>query len=237
VLPVKAGAHAVVWDLTWPGPLMAADQVLWGYTGGIRVVPGTYEVRLVSVVATQSHRFSVKADPRLTDVTPADYVAQFETARQLRDTLESLNRALETMRGVRAQAKASLEQATKAGVASELAPLAAALNARLDSLEQLMTEPRIKVTYDVLRFGGRLDNQLAETYGNVTGTNGYIHGGPEGRPTAGATLRSGELIGQWTPMAQRLESVLSTDVAAFNAKVSALGVAPIVIPRKPKPIA
>ncbi len=237
VLPVKAGAHAVVWDLTWPGPLMAADQVLWGYTGGIRAVPGVYEVRLLGAGAAQSHRFTVKPDPRLTDVTQADYVAQFETARQLRDTLESLNRALETMRGVRAQAKASLEQATKAGVAAELAPLASALDARLDSLEQLMTEPRIKVTYDVLRFGGRLDNQLAETYGNVTGTNGYIHGGPEGRPTAGATLRTGELVGQWTPMAQRLESVLNTDVSAFNAKVSALGVAPIVLPRKPKPIA
>jgi hypothetical protein len=100
----------------------------------------------------------------------------------------------------------------------------------------MMTEPRIKVGYDVLRFGGRLDNQLAETYGNVTGTHGYIHGGPDGRPTAGATQRSGELVSQWNPLARRLEEVLSRDVAAFNSKVSSLGVAPIVVPRK-KPIA
>jgi photosystem II stability/assembly factor-like uncharacterized protein len=236
-LPFKPGAHAIVWDLTWPGPLMAPDQVLWGYTGGIRVVPGEYEVRLMAGNVSQAHRFSVKADPRLTDVSAADYVAQFETARTLRDTLESLNRSLETLRGVRTQAKSSVEQATKAGVASELAPLAASLDATLDSLERMMTEPRIKVTYDVLRFGGRLDNQLAETYGNVTGTNGYIHGGPEGRPTSGATLRTGELIGQWTPLAQRLDAVLARDVAAFNSKVSSLGVAPIVIPKRIKPIA
>ena len=236
VLPVKAGAHVVSWDLTWPGPLMAADQLLWGYTGGIRVVPGEYEARLVAGSVMQAHRFSVRPDPRLTDVSAADYVAQFETARLLRDTLESLNRSLETMRGVRAQAKASLEQATKAGVAAELAPIAASLDATLDSLERMMTEPRIKVGYDVLRFGGRLDNQLAETYGNVTGTNGYIHGGPEGRPTEGAVQRSGELVNQWNPLVKRLEEVLSRDVAAFNAKVSSLGVAPIVLPRK-KPIA
>jgi len=236
VLPVKAGAHAVSWDLTWPGPLMAPDQLLWGYTGGIRVVPGDYEVRLMAGNVTQSHRFTVLPDPRLTDVTPADYVAQFETARVLRDTLESLNRSLETVRGVRTQAKASLDQATKAGVAGELAPLATTLQATLDSLENMMTEPRIKVGYDVLRFGGRLDNQLAETYGNVTGTNGYIHGGPEGRPTSGAIERSGDLVGQWNPLVKRLEQVLTRDVAAFNAKVTALGVAPIVIPRK-KPIA
>jgi hypothetical protein len=236
VLPVKAGAHVVSWDLTWPGPLMADDQLLWGYTGGIRVVPGDYEARLIAGATTQSHRVKVLPDPRLTDVTTADYVAQFETARVLRDTLESLNRSLETIRGIRAQAKASLEQATKAGVATELSPLATALASRLDSLEQMMTEPRIKVGYDVLRFGGRLDNQLAETYGNVTGTHGYIHGGPDGRPTAGATQRSGELVSQWNPLARRLEEVLSRDVAAFNSKVSSLGVAPIVVPRK-KPIA
>jgi photosystem II stability/assembly factor-like uncharacterized protein len=236
VLPVKAGAHVVSWDLTWPGPLMADEQLLWGYTGGIRVVPGDFEARLIAGSVTQSHRFKVLPDPRLTDVTAADYVAQFETARVLRDTLESLNRSLETIRGIRAQARSSLDQATKAGVASDLAPLAASLTSRLDSLEQMMTEPRIKVGYDVLRFGGRLDNQLAETYGNVTGTHGYIHGGPDGRPTAGATQRSGELVSQWNPLARRLEEVLSRDVAAFNAKVSSLGVAPIVVPRK-KPIA
>lgn len=236
VLPVKAGAHAVSWDLTWPGPLMASDQLLWGYTGGIRVVPGDYEARLIAGGVTQAHPFKVLPDPRLTDVTAADYTAQFETARLLRDTLESLNRSLETMRGVRVQAKASLEQAGKAGVAAELAPIASQLDATLDSLERLMTEPRIKVGYDVLRFGGRLDNQLAETYGNVTGTNGYIHGGPEGRPTAGATQRAGELVSQWNPMVKRLEEVLNRDVSAFNAKVQSLGLAPIVLPKK-KPIA
>jgi photosystem II stability/assembly factor-like uncharacterized protein len=235
-LPVKAGAHLVVWDLTWPGPQLAPDQVLWGYTGGIRVVPGEYEVRLIAGSVTQAHRFRVQPDPRLTDVSAADYVTQFEAARVLRDTLESLNRSLELMRGVRAQAKASVEQATKAGVAAELTPLARSLDTTLDSLERLMSDPRIKVGYDVLRFGGRLDNQLAEAYGNVTGTNGYIHGGPEGRPTAGAVERTGELIQQWGPMVRRLEQVLTTDVAAFNAKVNALGVAPIVVPRRSKPI-
>ena len=135
------------------------------------------------------------------------------------------------------QAKASVDQASKAGVATELAPLASALDAAIDSLERVMTEPRIKVAYDVLRFGGRLDNQLAEAYGNVTGTNGYIHGGPEGRPTAGAVQRTGELVSQWVPIARRLDDVLNREVAAFNAKVQSLGVAPIVVPKRVKPIA
>jgi hypothetical protein len=36
---------------------------------------------------------------------------------------------------------------------------------------------------------------------------------------------------------RRLADVLAKDVAAFNATVSALGVAPIVVVRKGKPIA
>jgi hypothetical protein len=48
--------------------------------------------------------------------------------------------------------------------------------------------------------------------------------------------RAGELAQQWVPMAARLETVLTRDVAAFNAKVQALGVAPIVVPRRGRPI-
>jgi photosystem II stability/assembly factor-like uncharacterized protein len=235
-LPVKAGAHAVNWDLTWPGPRLAAEQLLWGYVGGIRAVPGEYEVRLLAGAVTQSHRFRVLPDPRLTDVSQTDYVAQFSAARQLRDTLDVLARSLDALRSVRTQLTASLDQAAKAGVTSELTGVSTALTARLDSLERVITDPRIKVGYDVLRFGGQLDNQLAEVYGNVAGTNGYIHGGPEGRPTAASLQRTGELVRQWVPISQRLSDVLTRDVPAYNSKVSALGVAPIVVPLKPKPI-
>jgi photosystem II stability/assembly factor-like uncharacterized protein len=235
-LPMTPGAHAVVWDLTWPGPRLAADQLLWGYTGGIRTVPGEFEVRLIAGAQTQAHRFSVLPDPRLTDVTTADYVAQFTAARQLRDTLDVLARSLDALRSVRTQLTASLEQAARAGVTAEVQTLAGTLTARLDSLERVITDPRIKVGYDVLRFGGQLDNQLAEAYGNVAGTNGYIHGGPEGRPTAGALQRTGELVQQWVPVSQRLSDVLNKDVPAYNSKVTALGVAPIVVPLKPRPI-
>ncbi|MCU0627044.1 MAG: hypothetical protein MUF21_11255 [Gemmatimonadaceae bacterium] len=236
-LPVKAGAHRVTWDLTWPGPRAAPEQVLWGYSGGIPVVPGEYTVSLQAGAITQSHRFRVLPDPRLPEVTVADYAAQLAAARVLRDTLESLNRAVETIRAVRTQVKATVAQAKEAGVDAQLAPLSATLEAQLDSLENRMTDPRIKVAYDILRFGGRLDNQIAEAYGQVTGDNGYIHGAGIGRPPTGALTRTQELVQQWAPLSQRLDRVLADDVAAFNRKVGELGVAPIVVRKRVKPIA
>jgi hypothetical protein len=49
--------------------------------------------------------------------------------------------------------------------------------------------------------------------------------------------RTGELVGQWVPVARRVDDVLSREVAAFNSKVQSLGVAPIVVPKRGKPIA
>lgn len=236
-LPRAPGAHRVVWDLTWPGPRLAPEQLLWGYAGGMPVVPGEYEVRLEAGSVRQSHRFRVLADPRLPEVTTADYEAQLAAASVLRDTLESLARSVEAIRGVKSQVEASLAQAKRAGVESELAPLARSLQATLDSIETRMTDPRIKVGYDVLRFGGQLDNQIAEAYGQATGPNGYIHGAGIGRPTRGVTERTGELVRQYDGLARRLDQVLERDVAAFNATVGRLGVAPIVVPRRGKPIA
>jgi hypothetical protein len=107
--------------------------------------------------------------------------------------------------------------------------------AKGDSLEARLTDPRHKVGYDILRFGGQLDNQLNELYGNLTGTGGYINGGADAAPTMGAMERTTELTRQWVAISADVRRFLSTDVAAFNAAMAKLGLAPVVVPRKPVP--
>jgi hypothetical protein len=82
---------------------------------------------------------------------------------------------------------------------------------------------------DPIRFGGKLDNQYAELYGNLTGTNGYIAGGPEGRPTRGAVQRAQELNGQWTSVHQRLLRILDAEVQALNAAATRAGIPAIAV--------
>jgi hypothetical protein len=87
------------------------------------------------------------------------------------------------------------------------------------------------VGYDILRFGGRLDNQLNELYGNLTGTGGYINGGADAAPTMGALERTATLTQEWNAIAAELRTYLEKDVSAFNAAIAKLGLAPVVVPR------
>jgi hypothetical protein len=87
------------------------------------------------------------------------------------------------------------------------------------------------VGYDILRFGGRLDNQLSELFGNLTGTGGYINGGTDGAPTKGQLERATDLTREWNTVAADVRVFLDRDVEAFNAAVRKLGLSPVTVPR------
>ena len=121
--------------------------------------------------------------------------------------------------------------ALAAGTTAVAGP-ADSLVARGDALEGRLTDPRHQVGYDILRFGGRLDNQLSELYGNLTGTGGYINGGTDAAPTAGQLERAADLTREWNAVAADVRTFLERDVAAFNAAVGKLGLPPVTVPRK-----
>jgi photosystem II stability/assembly factor-like uncharacterized protein len=233
-LPVGPGAHRIAWDLTYDPPTPAKGQLLWGYGGGVKAPPGSYVVRLAMGAASQTHPLTVRADPRLT-TTAAEYQSQFRAAVAVRDTMTAVNAAIATLRSVREQARASLAQAERAGAREAVQGRADTLVAKGDSLEGRLTDPRHKVGYDILRFGGRLDNQLNELYSNLTGTGGYINGGADAAPTMGALERTAELTRQWITISDAVRTFLSKDVAEFNAAMAKLGLSPVVVPRKPVP--
>jgi hypothetical protein len=232
-IPAAAGMHRVVWDVTYPGPTPVKGVVLWGYSEGVKAPPGTYRVRLTANGATQTREFRVRPDPRLTGVTEADYVAQFRAASAVRDTMNAIAQAIETVRAARDQSARVAELAARTDRAAEIRAAADSLARRLGAVETELTQTRSQSGQDPIRFAGRLDNQYAELYGNLTGVHGYISGGPEGRPTAGALERLRDLDRLWTPVATRLREILERDVPAFNALVTGAGVTPILLPPRP----
>ncbi len=240
-LPTGPGAHRVAWDITYEPPAPAKGQLLWGYAGGVKAPPGTYTA-VLAVSATPSsaslptapsptHTFTVRGDPRL-PTTAADYQTQFRTAMALRDTMSVVNDAIATLRSVRDQVRASVSQADRSGSADAVKGSADTLVAKGDAIEGRLTDPRHKVGYDILRFGGQLDNQLNELYGNLTGTGGYINGGADAAPTMGQLERTADLTREWNAVAAQLRTFLDKDVVAFNAAMARLGLAPVVVPRK-----
>jgi hypothetical protein len=232
-LPGKRGTHRFSWDLTYDGVKAPKGVVVWGYQGGVKAPPGTYQVNLTVAGRTYTQPLRVLADPRITTVAQADYDEQLRFAAMVRDTLNAVYAALTSLRDVRTQVTDVMAKAKQLGSAAEVAPLGDTLNAHLGVVEDVMVQKRSQSGQDPIRFAGQLDNQLAELYGNVTGVNGYIAGGIDGRPTRAALQRVQELNTQWTTVHQRLLRMLETEVAAFNAAAVRAGVQPISVRRRP----
>jgi photosystem II stability/assembly factor-like uncharacterized protein len=222
LLPAEAGMNRVHWDLRGEGVDPVDDAVVWGYTGGPKVAPGTYTARLATAAGdTLTQPLDVRMDPRLQDVTGADLKAQHQLASEIRDTTRAVYDAIRTIRTVREQVTSVAEHAAKAGH-DGLPARADSIAETLTSIEQELMQTKNQSFQDPLNYPPQLDNQYAYLYGYVAG--------PDGAPTEGARTRFEDLNEQWRPLRSRLESVLTGEVQAFNEAVRALDSQPVFVP-------
>ena len=227
-LEADGGHHRITWDLMYRGPTFVDGAVIWGYQGGIKAPPGTYEVRLSLGTETDRRALELRPDPRL-DVPQADYIAQFEMAVAVKDSLNAVLNAVRSTRGVRDQVGTASERAEGLPGGEQVTALADTITDKLTEVEQDLMQTRNQSGQDPIRFPPRLDNQYVELYNYVTGVDGYIAGGAEGRPTPGAYDRFDDLNAQWTELRSRLQTVLDTDIVRFNQLMEDLGIPAVVV--------
>jgi hypothetical protein len=234
-ISAEAGMNRTEWDLFYPGPEFPDDAVMWGYTGGVKAPPGTYTVRLtVDGGPAQERSLRLLADPRIPEVTAAEYAEQFRVAMQIRDSITAVTRAIETLSAVREQVVAVLEKAEVAGQADQLRPLGDTLQTKSTEVHEELQQTKNQSGQDPIRFPPRLDNQWVELYNNVTGVDGYIAGGPEGRPLPGAMERLRDLNADWEGVRQRYQAILQNELRRFNQTVERLGLPAVVLPERPR---
>jgi photosystem II stability/assembly factor-like uncharacterized protein len=228
-IEVAKGMNRLSWDIMYAGPKSPEGVVVWGYNGGVKAPPGSYQVRLTVGDQVQTRSFEVLKDPRLTDVTQADFTAQFDLAIAIRDTLTRIYTAIEHIRAVKDQAQSLVERARETEHDEELGELADSLAARLEVFEQKLTQVKNQSNQDPLRFAPMLDNQYVAVYEYVTGVDAYRYGGPEGRPTEGAYARVNDLNEQWEELHKELHQLMMSEVQEFNAAVERLGLTGVVV--------
>ena len=223
-LGLKPGMNSVAWDAMYAGPDVIEDAVLWGYTGGVKAVPGTYTARLAVGGDTLTESFELRLDPRLEGVDEEALSEQFNLALQVRDTLNQVLDAIRAIQTAKEEIGWMTTLAEREGADEVLSTESDSLLAALGRTEQKLMQTQNESNQDPIRFAPRLDNQYVELYNNVTGIDGYIAGGPEGKPTAGAYERFEELNQQWAELQNQLSQVMDTRLAAFKEQAySALG--------------
>jgi photosystem II stability/assembly factor-like uncharacterized protein len=222
VLPAKAGMNRFQWSLRADGVNTVDDAILWGFTGGPKVVPGTYTARLATAAGdTLTQTFDVKMDPRLENVTKADLQTQYNLATSIRDSLNAVYDAIRTIRSVRKQVNAVAEHAAEAGH-DGLTTQADSISEKLTAIEQELMQTKNESFQDPLNFPPQLDNQYAYLYGFVAG--------PDGPPTESARTRFQDVNEQWEEHRRRLQTILDTDVTAFSQRVRELQSEPVFVP-------
>lgn len=233
----EPGMNRLVWDGTYAGLNPSEGTVLWGYSGGVRAPPGTYEVTLRAAGSSMVASFNYLADPRIPEITQADYDEQFRVAVAIRDTINQVYDGIRQAVAVRGQVETASERAEEIGVGDQVTPLADTINTRLTDVQQEMTQTENQSGQDPIRFAPMLDNQYVALYEYVTGEDSYRFGGPEGRPSDGAYDLFNTLNVEWVSVRASLERVLQEDVVRFNDLLQRLGVPGVTIPgRLPPPI-
>jgi hypothetical protein len=224
VLPATAGMHRWVWNLlaTTPTatryeyPISAVPYNTPRTPEGPLVLPGTYTVRLTANGKTVTAPLTVKMDPRVT-ATPADLQAMFRLESQLAGVLND-------------SAKADLEAHSAREQIEKLQKSAAA-----DTRESL--EKQDKALEELLKgkeksAGGEAEPGLDDVAEEAGGLYGEV-GRADAAPTTAQQQAGAHIAAESKEVLEKWERVKSTSLPALNRKLSAAGLAPINLERKP----
>ena len=218
VLKPAKGLNRLSWDLTYEGPTFVEKAIIWGYTGGVKAPPGTYDVRLTYAGKTLSRQVELREDPRIEElISDEDYREQLRLGLEIRDAITGVPESVPEIRSVREQISWIRERTED----KELIAQADSILQELRYLEEQLMQTRNESDQDPIRFAPGLDNQLVENYGYVTGVDGYISGGREGRPNQAAYSRWSDLEREWTDLKARVNRSLDQQVQEFNELVQA----------------
>jgi hypothetical protein len=219
---MAAGLNAVTWNLLYPDAVTFPGMILWGATTqGPAAVPGHYSVRLTADGKTQTQPFLVQRHPLFTDVSQADYEAQFRIAIAVRDKVSEANNAVIQIRNLK---KEVADRLTKSAD-PRLKATGDSLTARLGAVEEEIYQVRNQSNQDPLNFPIKINNRIASLLEVVDRG--------DGRPTGNVGPIFTNLKAELKVQTDRLQKVIDKDLAALNAELKRLGLAPISATSKP----
>ncbi len=210
------GMNRFTWDMRYPNARDFPGMIMWSAsTRGPAAPPGRYQARVTAAGVTKTQDFEVRRNAAVKTVTDADLQAQFTLAMQISQRVSEANGAVIRIRDLKQQivdrTGKSSDQAIKTAGQS--------LIDKLTAVEGEIYQHRLRSGQDPLNFPIRLNNKLAALQGTVE-SGDY-------RPTDQSYTVFKELSGRLDKELARLEAVVKTDVAAFNAALSGAGLTPL----------
>ncbi len=220
----KAGMNRVSWDLRHESPKRVPGLFSFGGLQGRKVVPGTYQVRLKAGEETRTQTIEVKKDPRL-DTPMSAYQEQDEFLKNVANEISAIHEGVIRLRGAREQVQAFLDRTKDREDAAAIQESGKALVGKLDAMEDELIQKRTVDGQTVINFEVQLNHHFIILHGAVDSSEeGLIEG---------AKVRLADLMGQWNEKKTALDSLLGSELEAFNALVREKGIPQVIVPSAP----
>jgi photosystem II stability/assembly factor-like uncharacterized protein len=218
---VEAGSHSFAWNMRYPGYTDFDGRIFWAAgNAGPRAVPGRYQVRLTTGDVEQTQEFEIKLDSRIEGtVARSDLQERFELALRIRDRVSDANEAVIWIRDIKQAIDERLEETDERGISRQ----AAAVKAALSAVEEEIYQVRNQSNQDPLNFPIKLNNKIAALMGVVEGG--------ESRPTEQSYRVFEHLDSLLQQQLDRLEGVVSTDLAQLNQLLVGEGLEAVEVER------
>jgi hypothetical protein len=209
-ITTKTGVNRFVWDLRYPGATKILGNKMAGDANrGPLVVPGTYEARLTisdtEGETTLSQTFDVLNDPR-SPASGEELGEQLEALIRIRDQISKTHEGIIKLRAVAKQLDLWTE---RADLAEDARTTANELKEKLAAIEDTLIKPgQHKDTFG-LNEPARLHERLASVISVIASA--------DARPTKNSLQVAAKYTTQIEEQLTKLEQVLDTDLARFNA--------------------
>ena len=191
---------------------------------GPLVLPGTYTLKLTAAGRTLTTEAVVGADPR-SSASLQDMRANYEFSLRTGAALDRLERDIESVRAIRAQAADIAKRTVDNAAARELNASAEVLVKRCDEIERQMHNPDARVVYDVLagREGGaRLYSQLSNLYSDIQGS--------DFAPSQGQAGQLQENLAALSAVEAELAAMRNGELARLESQATAIGLPHVILP-------
>ncbi len=223
-VPAEAGMNQFVVDMRYEGFSRFPGMIMWGARrSGPMAVPGTYQMRLSVGDWSQTRSFQFLKDPR-TPATLADLQEQFAFLTQIRDRVSEANDAVQQIRDIKTQLDDVVKRVVGHADADTISSAARGLKERLGDVEAEIYQVKNRSGQDPLNFPIKLNNKLAALATYVDGV--------DAKPTQQAYATYEVLSSALQVHLDRFDTIVETDVPAFNAFVQTKNVPAVLLPVK-----
>ena len=223
----KAGLNAMQWDLRAEAPpAIAGIEIFGGPSGGPRVSPGRYSVRLAVGKTVLTQPLEVRLDPRI-EMSPAEIAAADSLSRAIIARVKEINESALRLRDVKDQVQKVVERTKDAEQAAAIAEKGKGIVQKVEVVDPKLTTKAAN-GQDIINYRNGINAQYLFLLGNLESNDGV---------TQPMRDRFADLEKLWAALRADVDVIEKTDIPAFNKLLLDAKVPGIIIPSpgvKPK---